>query len=214
MDALEITLAGVAAYADLFTPETDLLLEQIARETEMHPGARMLSGKVQGRFLEFLSRLIAPVRILEIGTFVGYSALCLAKGLRPGGLMHTIEKNAGEAELARANFNRSNAGDKIILHHGNALDIIPQLQETWDLVFIDADKAAYESYYRLVFPAVRPGGLILADNVLFHGTVLDAEARGKKTLAIQRFNEMIRDDQSVDKLMIPLRDGLYLILKK
>jgi len=179
-----------------------------------HPQAQMLSGHVQGRFLEMLSYLAAPKYILEIGTFMGYSALCLVKGLQPGGQLHTIELREGDAQTASENFRKANVAGKIILHTGNALDIIPTLQVTWDLVFIDADKVNYGAYYKLVLPKVRPGGFIVADNVLFHGDVLEKEIKGKNGLAIHSFNQMVKEDQSVEKVLLTVRDGLLLIRKK
>jgi caffeoyl-CoA O-methyltransferase len=166
----------------------------------------MLSGHVQGRFLEMISRLIQPRRILEIGTFTGYSALCLAKGLLKDGLLHTIDISEKDGAVAKANFNKSNDCGKIILHVGNALDIIPGLGETWDLVFIDADK--------LVVPAVREGGLILADNVLFHGEVLQEPVTTKNGKAIHSFNEYVQQDDRVEQVLVTIRDGLLLIRKK
>lgn len=203
------------AYASQFTSAEEALLQEIAASTQaVHPHAHMLSGHVQGKFLEMISSLVQPRRILEIGTFTGYSALCLAKGLLNDGKLHTIELREQDATLARANFSRSNAAGKIILHEGNALDIIPQLRETWDLVFIDADKVNYINYYQLVFPMVRSGGVILADNVLFHGQVLEEPVTGKNAKAIQAFNEYIQQDGSVDKVLLTIRDGLLMIRKK
>ena len=203
------------AYASQFTSAEEALLQEIAASTQaVHPHAHMLSGHVQGKFLEMISSLMQPRRILEIGTFTGYSALCLAKGLLNDGKLHTIELREQDATLARANFSRSNAAGKIILHEGNALDIIPQLRETWDLVFIDADKVNYINYYQLVFPMVRSGGVILADNVLFHGQVLEEPVTGKNAKAIQAFNEYIQQDGSVDKVLLTIRDGLLMIRKK
>jgi caffeoyl-CoA O-methyltransferase len=203
------------AYAERFSSPTDALLQEIAIATEAsHPQAHMLSGHVQGKFLEMLSCLMQPRRILEIGTFTGYSALCLAKGLLKDGEIHTIELREGEASVARANFSRSNEAGKIILHLGNALNIIPGLNETWDLVFIDADKVSYIEYYKLVLPRVRAGGVILADNVLFHGEVLNQPVTGKNAKAIQAFNEYVQQDDSVEKVMLTIRDGLLLIRKK
>lgn len=203
------------AYASQFTSAEEALLQEIAASTQaVHPHAHMLSGHVQGKFLEMISSLMQPRRILEIGTFTGYSALCLAKGLLNDGKLHTIELREQDATLARANFSRSNAAGKIILHEGNALDIIPQLQETWDLVFIDADKVNYINYYQLVFPMVRSGGVILADNVLFHGQVLEEPVTGKNAKAIKAFNEYIQQDGSVDKVLLTIRDGLLMIRKK
>lgn len=174
----------------------------------------MLSGHAQGQFLQLISQVAKPHKILEIGTFVGYSAIYLAKGLQPGGELHTIELREEDAATARANFNKANMQDKIILHVGNALEIIPALEHEWDIVFIDADKVGYSAYYKLVLPRVKKGGLIIADNVLFHGEVLEKEIKGKNAKAIHAFNEMVRQDASVDKVMLTLRDGLLLILKK
>lgn len=174
----------------------------------------MLSGPLQGKFLEMISKLLAPRRILEIGTFMGYSALCLAAGLAADGRLHTIELREEDADRAAENFRRANWQDRIILHRGNALAIIPTLEERWDLVFIDADKPGYADYYRLVLPRVRAGGLIIADNVLFHGQVLQAPVEGKSARAIQAFNELIAGDDRVEKVMLTVRDGLLFIRKK
>ena len=174
----------------------------------------MLSGPLQGRLLQMVSSLLQPRRILEIGTFMGYSALCLAAGLGPEGRLHTIELREDDADLAEGYFRRANWGDRIILHRGNALAIIPTLREEWDLVFIDADKVSYGEYYQLVLPRVRTGGLIIADNVLFHGQVLEHPVEGKSARAIQAFNEMISADDRVEKVMLTVRDGLFFIRKK
>ena len=155
-----------------------------------------------------------PENVLEIGTFVGFSAICLAKGLKEGGKVHTIDISEKEAETARANFSRSNEGDRIILHVGNALAIIPTLEKQWDLVFIDADKANYIEYYKLVLPRLKKGGVILADNVLFHGEVLETPVTGKSAKAIQSFNDYVEQDDSVEKVLLTIRDGLLLIRKK
>lgn len=212
---MEIIDPQAEAYAAQFTSAEEPLLQEIATSTQaVHPHAHMLSGHVQGKFLQMISSLIQPRRILEIGTFTGYSALCLAKGLLNDGKLHTIELREQDAALARANFSRSNAAGKIILHVGNALDIIPQLQETWDIVFIDADKVNYINYYQLAFPMVRSGGVILADNVLFHGQVVQKPVTGKNAKAIQAFNEYIQQDGSVDKVLLTIRDGLLMIRKK
>jgi caffeoyl-CoA O-methyltransferase len=203
------------AYASQFTSPDEALLQEIAATTQaMHPHAHMLSGHVQGKFLEMISCLLQPRRILEIGTFTGYSALCLAKGLLKDGKIHTIELRDQDASVAQANFNRSIDAEKIILHIGNALTIIPELQETWDLVFIDADKVSYTQYYQLVLPLVRPGGVIIADNVLFHGQVLQQPVSGKNAKAIQAFNEFVLQDVRVDKVLLTIRDGLLMIRKK
>lgn len=206
------------AYSSQFTSPEDPLLQEISATTQAaHPHAHMLSGHVQGKFLEMISCLLQPRRILEIGTFTGYSALCLAKGLLKDGKIHTIELREQDASVARANFNRSIDAEKIILHVGNALSIIPGLNETWDLVFIDADKVNYTQYYQLVLPMVRPGGLIIADNVLFHGQVLQSRTggiSGKNAKAIHAFNEYVLQDARVEKVMLTVRDGLLMIRKK
>lgn len=214
-NALELINALVQSYSEQFTSPEDPLLRQVAEQTySLYPATSMLSGQVQGQFLELISRLVRPRRILEIGTFTGYSALCLAKGLLNDGLLHTIDISEKDAAIAKANFTRSNDCDKIILHVGNALDIIPGLGETWDLVFIDADKVNYTEYYKLVVPAVREGGLVLADNVLFHGEVLQDPVTTKNGKAIHSFNEYVKQDDRVDQILVTIRDGLLLIRKK
>ena len=212
---MELINALVQAYADeVSSPHDDLVREVAANTMATHAHAHMLSGPVQGKFLELLSTIMQPRRILEIGTFTGFSALCLAKGLLNDGKLHTIELREDDAAVARANFSRSNAAGKIILHVGNALTIIPTLEESWDLVFIDADKINYTEYYKLVLPAVRKGGVILADNVLFHGEVLNQPVTGKNAKGIKRFSEFVQQDERVEQVLLTIRDGLLLICKK
>lgn len=212
---MDIIPSQVLEYADRFTSPEDELLKQVAANTMAnHPQAHMLSGHQQGKFLEMISTLLQPHRILEIGTFTGYSALYLAKGLRPDGILHTIELREEDAAVSQANFDQSKEREKIILHTGNALEIIPTLTETWDLVFIDADKVGYSDYYELVVPRVRQGGVILADNVLFHGQVLEQPITGKNAKAIQSFNERVQKDPRVENVLITIRDGLLMIRKK
>jgi caffeoyl-CoA O-methyltransferase len=212
---MEMISPEAQAYSARYSTAEGELLEQIATYTvDNHPQAQMLSGHVQGKFLEMISRLLRPRRVLEIGTFMGYSALCLAAGLTGDGRLHTIELREDDAAIAAENFKRANWQDRIILHVGNALEIIPSLKEEWDLVFIDADKVNYSAYYRLVLPGLRSGGLIIADNVLFHGEVLEKEVKGKNALAIQEFNKLVGADDSVDKVMLTVRDGLFLVRKK
>jgi predicted O-methyltransferase YrrM len=213
--SMDIVNVKAQEYSEKFSSAEDNLLGEIAAFTYAHHAdPHMLSGHIQGKFLEMISCILQPSKILEIGTFVGYSALCLAKGLAKGGKLHTIELRKEDADISVENFHKSNMTDKIILHTGNALEIIPALQETWDLVFIDADKPNYINYYNLVLPKVRAGGLIIADNVLFHGAVLEEEIKGKNAKAIQAFNERINKDDSVEKVMLTVRDGLFLIRKK
>jgi caffeoyl-CoA O-methyltransferase len=212
---MEIINVLAQDYADKFSSNENDLMKGINDFTNKnHPQAHMLSSHVQGKFLEMISCLLKPKRILEIGTFVGYSALYLANGLQQNGQLHTIELREEDAKTAKENFRRANATEKIILHLGNALEIIPTLNEVWDLVFIDADKAGYSDYYKLVLPKLKSGGLIIADNVLFHGEVLEEKIKGKSAIAINAFNEMVKTDQSVEKVMLTVRDGLLLIRKK
>ena len=173
----------------------------------------MLSGHLQGKVLEMISCMIRPQRVLEIGTFTGYSALSLAKGLTDDGLLHTIELRDADAAKAKTFFNRSSFASKIILHTGNALDIIPSLNESWDLVFIDADKPAYIEYFNLVLPQVRKNGFILADNIFFHGQVLEDKVTGKSAKGIAAFNEFIKNRTDIEKVILTIRDGLFLVRK-
>jgi predicted O-methyltransferase YrrM len=205
----------VTDYATSFSEPTDDLLKEIEDFTlNHHAHSNMLSGPLQGKLLEMLSKIIRPHRILEVGTFMGYSALCLAKGLQPGGKLHTLELRNDDAEIAQNYFTKSSHNDQIILHRGNALEIIPGLDEMWDLVFIDADKINYTNYYELVLPRLKKGGVILADNVLFHGEVLNEKISGKNAKAINAFNEHVAKDERVQQVIITLRDGLMMIIKK
>ena len=201
-------------YAAKFTSLQDKLLSEIEDYTlKHHPHAQMLSGRIQGIFLEMISCVKKPKRILEIGTFTGFSALCLAKGLDTNGIMHTIELNNTDADTAETYFKRSLYKNQIILHRGNAINIIPKLKETWDIVFIDADKTGYIDYYELTLPMLNPHGLILADNVLFHGEVLEEKITGKNAKAIHAFNNHVLADKRVDQVMVTMRDGIMLIRK-
>lgn len=204
----------VQQYAEAHTSAEDSLLREVHEFTiQHHKEAIMLSGHLQGKLLEMVSCMIQPRRVLEIGTFTGYSALCLAKGLAADGQLHTIEMREEDAARARAYFDRSEQAGQIISHTGNALTIIPELDETWDLVFIDADKPAYVDYFNLVLPRLRKNGFILADNVLFHGKVLEENVKGKSAKGIQAFNAFIRDRTDIEKVMLTIRDGLYLLRK-
>jgi caffeoyl-CoA O-methyltransferase len=202
-------------YAKHYTSALDEVLDEIEAYTlTNHPHAQMLSGHVQGKVLEMFSRMIGPKRVLEIGTFTGFSALCLAKGLQDGGILYTLELREDDAATASGYFAKAGMKDKIELHIGDALKIIPTLDEVWDLVFIDADKVNYINYYELTLPSVKKGGWLLADNVLFHGEVLEENIKGKNALAMQAFNEYIKNDDRVEQAMLTIRDGLLLIQKK
>ena len=195
-------------------PESELL-KHINRETHLKFSMpRMLSGHYQGKLLSMISKLINPERILEIGTFTGYATLCLAEGLRENGRIYTIDINLELEDMVRSNFKRSNLDSKIMYQIGDAKQIIPTLNETFDLVFIDADKKNNATYYDMVIDKVRSGGLILVDNVLWSGKVLDEGVSDQKTSNISQFNERVSSDQRVEKLILPVRDGLFLIRKK
>ncbi|MDP4270917.1 MAG: O-methyltransferase [Bacteroidota bacterium] len=176
---------------------------------------RMLSGHLQGRFLKMLCRMINPTYILELGTYAGYSALCLAETLPENGELHTIEIDDELEDFIRKHIDSSEFGSKIHLHIGDTFDIVPQIDRTFDLVFIDADKRSYCEYFDLVFEKVRPGGFIIADNTLWDGKVLDVPAANDaQTIGILNFNEKIASDPRVEKIILPLRDGITLIYKK
>lgn len=211
---MHITDPKAQAYSERYTAPENELLQEVAQYTYTeHPHAHMLSGHLQGKFLEMVSCMVQPQRILEVGTFTGYSALCLAKGLKEDGVLHTIELREADAAKAQSFFNRSIYKEKIILHIGNALEIIDEIREQWDLVFIDADKENYITYFERIFPSVKPNGFILADNVLFHGQVLEEEIKGKNAKAIQAFNDYVAGRDDIERLMIPLRDGIYVVRK-
>jgi caffeoyl-CoA O-methyltransferase len=212
---LELIDPLVQEYAEKFSSAEDALLKEVADFTySNHPEHHMLSGHLQGKFLEMGSMMIRPRRILEIGTFTGYSALCLAKGLTDDGLLHTIELRENDAATAKGFFDRSAYKEKIILHTGDAKEIVTKLDEIFDLVFIDADKQGYIEYFNLVFPKLRKNGFIFADNIFFHGQALEANPKGKNAKAIKEFNQYINERTDIDKMILTLRDGLYLIRKK
>ena len=194
-------------------PESPLL-QRINRETNLKVlMPRMLSGHYQGRVLSMLSKLITPKRILEVGTFTGYATLCLAEGLHPEGKLYTLDINVELEDMVRRNFADSPYEKQIVYQLGDAMQNIPQLDEVFDLVFIDADKKNNGNYYDLVIDKVRPGGLIIVDNVLWSGKVLSNQ-QDKDTKNIITFNDKIAADTQVEKLILPVRDGLFVIRKK
>ena len=212
---MELINTKAENYAARFTTPTDNLLQEIEKYTlANHPEANMLSGPIQGKLLEIISRMIKPERILEIGTFMGYSALCLAKGLTQEGKLHTLEIRKEDATISQNYFSKSLYNEQIILHVGDALEVIPTLHDVWDLIFIDADKVNYINYYELTLPLLRKGGFILADNVLFHGEVLEDNIAGKSAKAIHAFNEHLEKDNRIQHVLVTVRDGLMLIQKK
>ncbi len=192
----------------------DPVLEDLYRQTHIRfVNPNMASGHIQGKFLEMISRMIRPDYILEIGTFTGYSAICLAKGLRNGGKLLTIEINDEIADFSGGYFKKSGMESSIEQLTGNALDIIPDLNYIFDLVFIDGDKREYTAYFKAVYGKVRPGGFIIADNVLWGGKVLEPETDDPQTSGMIDFNNMIKSNGSFEKIMLPLRDGLTIIQK-
>jgi predicted O-methyltransferase YrrM len=194
-------------------PESELL-RQINRETHLHVlKPRMLSGHLQGRVLSMLSHMISPKNILEIGTYTGYAALCMAEGMLPDGRLITIDNNEELAIRTKEYFSKSKYADQMDLRVGNALEVIPTLKEKWDLVFIDADKENYTNYFDLVIDQVNKGGFIIADNVLWSGKVFDQSKNDKDTEAIRAFNLKMHTDTRVQNVLFPIRDGLMILRK-
>ena len=212
MDALEI-------YVHEFSEPEEELLHELDRETNLRAVApRMLSGHIQGRLLEMLVRMMRPRRVLEIGTFTGYSALSMAAGLDEGAELHTVEVDDEQEEFIRSYFARSPHGNKITLHIGSALEIAPKLGGEFDMVFIDGDKREYPAYYRMLMgddggcPLVRSDSVLIADNILWSGKVVQPIAHNDRhTQAVMEFNRMVREDPRVENVIVPLRDGLNLI---
>ncbi len=196
------------------TPESELL-HTINRETHLEVlKPRMLSGHLQGAVLSAFSHMLRPKCVLEVGTYTGYSALCMAEGLAEGGKLITIDKNEELAPRVKRYFESSSHADKIDFRLGKADEIIPTLSETFDLVFIDADKANYTTYYQQVFDSVRQGGFIIADNVLWSGKIVDYEnANDKDTVALREFNQIVNNDKRVENFILPIRDGLMIARK-
>lgn len=193
------------------------LLQQLTRETYqkiLQP--RMLSGHYQGRVLSMISKLVNPKNILEIGTYTGYSALCLAEGLQKKGELHTIDSNEELVDFQRKYFDKSEFGNQIHQHLGNALDIIPKLDNSYDLVFIDADKENYSAYFKLIIDRLNPGGIILSDNVLWSGKILNTSFKKDDTAtpALIAYNKLLKDDPRVETVLLPIRDGLTISRKR
>jgi predicted O-methyltransferase YrrM len=192
------------------------LLQELTRDAHVNLlRPRMIAGHLQGRILKMLCRILRPRRILEIGTYTGYATLCLAEGTDSDALIHTIEKDEEMEDFMMKYIARSPARDRIHIHFGDAMHIIPLLNETFDLIFIDADKQHYSDYYDLALPRLRPGGLIVADNTLWDGKVAETPpSTDKQTNGILKFNEKVRHDTRIEKVILPLRDGLTVIWKK
>ena len=199
-------------YIDKHSDDEPDLLSELSRETHLKVlQPRMITGHYQGRVLSLLSKLIRPKKILEIGTYTGYSALCLAEGLQQDGVLHTIDFNEELSDMQRRYFDRSNYGHQIIQHTGNALDIIPTLDLTFDLVFIDAEKVEYPGYFELVLPKTSSGSIIMSDNVLWSGKVVEnATEKDRATKILQEYNLMLKNHPALDTVILPVRDGLSL----
>ncbi|MHA7878022.1 MAG: O-methyltransferase [Bacteroidota bacterium] len=214
---MEYTDSKIEAYVEKHTEAAPPLLHQIYQETYAQvPLPQMLSGHLQGRLLAAFSHMLRPTRILEIGTYTGYSALCLAEGLQPGGILYTIDSNKALEARVKNYFEQAGVANKIRYRIGKALDIIPGLNEVFDLVFIDADKRNYSHYYNLVLERIRPGGFIIVDNVLWSGRVLTApdQKTDKRTQAIINFNAQVHHDVRVANVLLPIRDGLMILRKQ
>jgi caffeoyl-CoA O-methyltransferase len=213
---MEFVSEDLTEYCLRHSDAEEELLREVARQTHLKTlQPRMLSGHLQGNFLSMISALVKPKCILEIGTFTGYSALCLAKGLQPGGTLITIDSNPETSILAKDFFSRSGYKNQIQFILGNAADEIKKTDQPLDLVFIDADKKNYSLYYDLVFDKLNAGGVILADNVLWSGKILDLQKnKDADTLALDAFSKKVAADKRVEKVMLPLRDGITVIRKK
>lgn len=213
---MEFISAELDNYCCDHTSQESLLLAKLNRDTHVRIlQPRMLSGHFQGRVLSMLSKMLQPKSILEIGTYTGYSALCLAEGLQADGKLITLDVNAQLEDFVREYLAESPLGEKIDYRIANATEVIPAMEETFDLVFIDADKQNYINYYHMVIDKVRPGGVILADNVLWSGKVVQTEGKiDKDTALLQEFNRLIQEDDRVENVLLPIRDGIMIARKK
>lgn len=205
---------NITRYAEAHTTDEDPVLQELFRATHLktvHP--QMLSGKVQGQYLTMISQMIRPMRILEIGTFTGYSAYCLSKGLQTDGKLFTIEVNDELEEMVRSFFSKSGIDKKVELVIGDARDILPGLEEEFDLIFIDANKEHYPDYYELCINVLKKGGFLVADNVLWGGKVAEANPEDASTLKLQEFNTIVKKDPRVENVFLTVRDGLMVVRK-
>ena len=212
---MEFIASSLFDYVVQHSQEEPQLLKDLTRETHLKVlQPRMLSGPLQGRFLSLLAKLLSPKRILEVGTFTGYATLCLAEGLPKEGIIDTLDKNEELVDFQRSYFDRSPWGSQIHQHLGNALDIIPQLNSTYDLIFLDADKKNYLNYLPLLLPKLNSGGLLLSDNVLWSGKVLEAtQKKDEDTIILKAFNQELASHPALETVLLPLRDGLTLSRK-
>jgi caffeoyl-CoA O-methyltransferase len=211
MSLADLTFDYCMAHTSALAP----VFQQLERETQLRTLApQMMSGPYQGQLLRFISLMIRPQRVLEIGTFTGYSALCLAAGLPPGGQLHTIEANDELGYIIRKFVALAGYQDQIVLHFGDAAQIVPSLEGSFDLVFLDAGKLDYPQHYELALAKMRPGGILLADNVLWDGKVASGNEKDETARLLRSFNDMVQQDVRVENLLLPLRDGLMMVRKK
>ena len=210
---IDLTYA-IEEYLEQHATPMDEVLHELYRETHLHVmNPRMASGPVQGRFLQLLCQLMQPKKVLEIGTFTGFATICMARGMASDGLLTTIEANEEYEGIIRKYLAKAAVADRVRLIIGDAKEVIPTLEGGFDMVFIDADKISYPSYYDLVIEKLHPGGVILADNVLWEGKVLNVGTKERDTKAIQAFNDKVQNDPRVENVLLPLRDGLMMIRK-
>jgi predicted O-methyltransferase YrrM len=212
---MDIIPQKIINYAEKHSESEPKILQELRKETwQKIVTPRMLSGHLQGRLLAMISKMIKPKMILEIGTYTGYATLCLAEGLAKNGIIHTIDYNEELVDFQKKYFNMSEFSSQIIQHTGNALHIVPQLNETFDLVFIDADKINYSNYYDLIINKLRKGGIILSDNVLWSGKVIKKpDRKDLNTLSIIHYNLKIKNDKRVETILLPFRDGISITRK-
>ncbi|MBT8218675.1 MAG: O-methyltransferase [Bacteroidia bacterium] len=211
---MNFSLKKLEKYCSELSSEIDPVLYALERETHLKTlSPQMISGHLQGLFLQFIAQMIKPLQILEIGTFTGYATICMARGLQAGGLLHTIEVKKELRHIIEKYFQEAGIQDKVKLHIGDALKVIPTIKGEFDLVYIDGAKFDYENYYNLVLERVNPGGFIIVDNVLWSGKVVD-QAKDKDTRTLHNFNLYLKDDTRTENLILPLRDGIAIIQKK
>ena len=204
----------ILEYSEEYSQQEPEILQELNRETHLKIlNPRMLSGFFQGRLLSIISKLIKPKKVLEIGTYTGYSAICISEGMNKNGIIHTIDKNEELNTIQKKYFKKSGLENNIIQYNGCALDIIPKIEEKFDLIFIDADKENYINYFNLVIDKLNNNGVILADNVLWSGKVINSEDHDLTTNVLREFNRMVNNDNRVETILLPIRDGISIIRK-
>ena len=204
----------ILEYSEKYSQQEPEILQELNRETHLKIlNPRMLSGFFQGRLLSIISKLIKPKKVLEIGTYTGYSAICISEGMNKNGIIHTIDKNEELNTIQKKYFKKSGLENNIIQYNGCALDIIPKIEEKFDLIFIDADKENYINYFNLVINKLNNNGVILADNVLWSGKVINSEDHDLTTNVLREFNRMVNNDNRVETILLPIRDGISIIRK-